>query len=151
MALPTTLSFGKMIVLLEDLTTPGTYAAPCGFTDKSLEFAKELADVVIPDCDDPDAAAWVGREVRSLSYSISGEGVLALEAIPTWQELKDRQTSRNVRVIVSGDTTGGTPGNGGFYQGRAHLESFSQTGTLGEKLRFNISMQSDGAWTYTPY
>src|SRR5690606_5463030 len=60
MAQPTTARFGKFKVMLGDGGSPMTYAAPCGFTSKSLTLTKNLTEVNLPDCDDPDSVAWVG-------------------------------------------------------------------------------------------
>ena len=79
MAQPTTARFGKFKVYLGDDGDPIVYTAPCGFTSKSLTLTKSLAEVNLPDCDDPDAVAWVGRDASSLSASVSGEGVLAAD------------------------------------------------------------------------
>ena len=62
-----------------DKTGTITYAAPCGFTSKNVTISKNLAEVSIPDCDDPDAPIWLGRDVQSQSCVISGDGVAAAE------------------------------------------------------------------------
>ncbi|XKM40327.1 phage tail tube protein [Rhizobium ruizarguesonis] len=77
MAQPSTARFGKFRIMLGNSADPIVYAAPCGFTSKSLTLTKDLTDVTLPDCDDPDAVAWVGRDASTLSASVSGEGVLA--------------------------------------------------------------------------
>jgi len=54
MAKPKTIKSGMFRVLLGDGASPIVYSAPCGFTSKSMTITKELTDVNIPDCDDPD-------------------------------------------------------------------------------------------------
>lgn len=145
MALPTTRRFGQMLVYIENPATPGTWLAPCGFNSKSISFSKELTDIVIPDCADPDAVASVGREVRSTSWSISGSGVLALEALTDWRTFYDSIASWNVRVeIVSNPGQGG-----GVYEGKAHIASMELSAELGDKVQLSIEMQSDGAVVFT--
>ena len=58
---------------------PVTYAAPCGFTSKSFTLSKNLQEIDIPNCDDPDAVAWIGRDAQNLSATIAGDGVAAAE------------------------------------------------------------------------
>ena len=70
MAQPVTAKFGKMQVFLGDEATPIVYAAPCGLTTKNLTISKNLQEINIPDCDDPDAPVWLGRDVQNLSATI---------------------------------------------------------------------------------
>jgi len=146
MALPTTRRFGQMLVYIEDPAVPGTWIAPCGFNSKSISFTKELTDIVIPDCADPDAVAAVGREVRSTSWSISGSGVLALEALTDWRNFYNSIASWNVRVeIVSTAGQGG-----GVYEGKAHMASMELSAELGDKVQLAVEIQSDGEVVFTP-
>ena len=74
MAKPNTLTFGKFKIYVEDPANPGSFIAPCGFTDKSLTLTAATAEEEIPDCDNPDAPAWVGRNIKSLSATVAGQG-----------------------------------------------------------------------------
>src|SRR5690348_6760597 len=84
MAKPTTVRFGKFLIKLATPATPTVFTAPCGFTSKSLALSKNLEEVNIPDCDNPDDPAWVGRDVSSLSAAVTGDGVLAEESVELW-------------------------------------------------------------------
>ena len=86
MTQPVTAKFGKMLIELGDDATPTVYAAPCGFTSKGVTISKNLQEVNIPDCDDPDAPTWVGRDVLSQSATITGDGVAAAESVPDWDD-----------------------------------------------------------------
>lgn len=145
MAAPTTKKFGQLTIYLENPATPGVWTAPCGFTSKAFELSKDLTDVVIPDCADPDLVAYVGREVRSLSWSVTGDGVLALESLTSWRSFADATTAWGIRVDIDGAAGSGS----GVWEGKAHLESFSISGDLGEKLQVEVSIQGDGALTFT--
>ena len=151
MAVATTFKYSKLIILLEDQTTPGNYAAPCGLTERSFSLSKELTDILVPDCADEDAPAWTGRDVRSISASINGSGVLASESFEEWRSFAQSTVFRNVRVIIAQDTTGTTPGDGGFWTFKAHVESFEITGNIGEKVQISIALQSDGEAVWTPH
>lgn len=137
MAAPTTAKFGKFRVLLET-ATPGTYAAPCGFTSKSLALSKNLSDINLPDCDNPDAPAWVGRDVESLTASITGEGVMAQESADTWMDAYESTNSVNVKVEIAMPTTTWT------YTGKMHLSSLTLSAEQGGRVQANVEMQSDG-------
>lgn len=85
MAKPVTVRFGRFFVRLSDGNSPAAFVAPCGFTSKAFNRSKTLGEVNVPDCDDPDAPAWVERDVQNMSATISGSGVLAKSAVPVWE------------------------------------------------------------------
>lgn len=138
MAQPTTARFGKFSVSLEDPDSPGTYIAPCGFTSKALTLTKNLSEVAIPDCDDPDAAFWVARDVQTLSASVTGEGLLAAEAVPTWE--RAAKSTAPVGALVEIEFATGTL----RYEGDVHIDSFNVSADQGGRAQVSVSMQSDG-------
>lgn len=137
MAQPTTIKGGKLRVLL-DLAGNGTYAAPCGFSSKSLTFTKGLEEVNLGDCDDPDAVNWVGRDATSLSVSISGEGVLADESGLTWLQAWESVDSIGAKIEIE------LPSGLVTYTGSMHVESLEMGAPNGRRVTNNVSMQSDG-------
>lgn len=140
MAAPVTARFGKFRVLL-DLAGTGTYTAPCGFTSKSLTLNKSLSEVSLPDCDDPDLPITIGRDVESISASISGEGVLAAAAVDTWLDAYESTESVAVKVEIE-FSTGTVTWTGDF-----HIESLEMGAEQGGRVTLNVSMQSDGTLT----
>lgn len=100
MATPVTARFGKFRVLLGNSAVPVVYAAPCGFTSKSLALSKSLSEVSLPDCDEPDAPIVIGRDVESISASVSGEGVLAASAVITWLAAYEKTDSVPVKIEI---------------------------------------------------
>lgn len=138
MAKPVTIRFGMFAVMLGNVATPGVYAAPCGFTSKSLQLTKELNEVTIPDCDDPDAVAWIGRDAASLSAQVSGEGVLAQEAVDTWLAAQESIDSIPIKIVLS------FPAKTVTWTGLAHVSDLTITGDLGQRVTMNVTIQSDG-------
>lgn len=143
MAKATTIRGGKVRVLLGNDATPIVYAAPCGFTSRSLTFAKALEEVQIPDCSDPDAIDWLGRDAVSLSMSISGEGVLAEESVDTWLDAWHSIDSVPVKVEVEFSAKTIT------YTGRMHVENIETTAPNARRVTMTASMQSDGEMVRT--
>lgn len=138
MASPKTIKFGKFAVMLG---TPGAnpvYTAPCGFNSKSLTLSKELNDITIPDCDNPDAPAWIGRDVASMSAAISGEGVVAESALPTWLLAYESSEPVPVKVIMTGSATTYS------FTGKMHVASLAFEAALGERVMLTVDLQSDG-------
>lgn len=134
-------------MLLGDGASPENFSAPCGFTERSLAFNRELAETNVPSCTDEDAPSWLERDTTSQSATISGQGVLSIEALPTWLALLATTESANARVElwVAGVKQG-------TWSGAFQLESFETSGTKGERVTANVQMQSDGAvvWTAGP-
>lgn len=141
MAQATVIGYSKFRILLGDGASPEVFTAPCGLNTRSLDRTKELNEVDIPDCDDEDAPAYVGREVKSLDWSIGGEGLLAAEAVEMWEEYYDSTVSKNVRIEQEFPSPVGTI----IKQGRAHLSTFTVTGERGSKVAVSIELVGDGA------
>jgi hypothetical protein len=138
MAQPTTVRFGKFRVKLGNNGSPDTYAAPCGFTSKSLTLTKNLTEVNLPDCDDPDAVAWVGRDAASLSASISGEGVLAAESVETWLDAWENTDSVPVLIEIE------FPAKTITWEGFMQVATFTPAAQQGGRVTVTVEMQSDG-------
>jgi hypothetical protein len=138
MAKATTIKGGKFRVLIGNDATPIVYAAPCGFTQRSISLTKGLEEVNIPDCDDPDKVDWVGRDATSLSMSISGEGVLASESVDTWLEAWESLDSVPVKVEWEFPTKTVT------WTGFMQVETLEAGAANAGRATLNVSMQSDG-------
>lgn len=138
MAQPITARFGKFRILLGNSADPIVYAAPCGFTSKSLTLTRNLSEVSIPDCDEPDAPITIGRDVESISSSVSGEGVLAASSVITWLEAYESSESVPVKIEVEFSTGIVT------WTGLMQIESLELGAEQGGRVTLNVSMQSDG-------
>ena len=147
MTKPTTTTFGKFLVELET-ATPGTFAAPCGFTQKGFELTAATSETNVPDCDNPEAPAWVERGVTSFSAQITGSGVMAMGSLTTWREWFLSGAAKNVRVHVNESSANG----GGHYDFAALLTNLghsTQLGSDGNKVQQSVTIQSTGAVTWT--
>jgi predicted secreted protein len=144
MAQATTLPFSAFKVMLET-GTPGTFAAPCGLTERSVTFSKETNDTTSIDCDDEDAPSFVDRDVVSLSVTISGEGVIARESLELWRDAFTTTDPVNVRIEVGGTLAQG----GGYWSGKFHLTSFEPGAVRGERVSVSVEMQSSGPVVWT--
>ena len=147
MAQPTTLSFGDFVVKLGDGGSPETFAAPCGFVKESLKLSAQSSDTLVPDCDDPNAAAWTQSSVYGLSAEITGSGVLAMESLATWRAYFLSGASKNVQVLILPGASGG-----GYYQGAFVLTDFQSDvdrKSEGGRTQISVTMKSDGAVAWT--
>lgn len=148
MAQPTVAKFGKMLIELGDDATPTVYAAPCGFTSKGATISKNMQEINLPDCTDPDAPTWVGRTVQSQTCTITGDGPAAAESVPDWDDASMSTDSVPMRVTI--DFGIGTK----VIEGKFHVDSEAFAADAGGYVTLAINAVSDGAvtatWTATP-
>ncbi|KAB2781264.1 phage tail tube protein [Brucella anthropi] len=138
MAQATTIKGGKIRVLLGNDADPIVYENPCGFTQRSITLTKNLEELNIPDCADPDKVDWVGRDATSLSMAVNGEGVLASESVDTWLDAFDSIDSVPAKVEWE------FPAKTITWTGRMHVESMEVGANNGQRATNNVSLQSDG-------
>lgn len=146
MAKPTTAKSGKLRVEIGDGASPEAFAAPCGFTSKAFNRGKTLNTTPVPDCDDPDAPAWEESDVATLNWSVTGQGVLAAESLPLWDEFYASTDPKNVQIEIELPAPTGTI----TYSGQAHLESFEIAAELGQRITANITIRGDGELIRAP-
>lgn len=138
----TTIKGGKVRVLLET-STPGQYAAPCGFTSKTVTLTKGTEDVQIPDCDDPDKVDWLGRDATSLAMGVSGEGVLAEQSIETWLDAWESIDSVGVKVEME------FPAKTITWTGRMQVTDIEGVAPNGRRSTGTFTLASDGEMVRT--
>ncbi|MDO5658289.1 MAG: phage tail tube protein [Paracoccus sp. (in: a-proteobacteria)] len=145
MARPTTYRGAVVALYLEDPENEGQFLKPCGLTQHSYSFSKNMNEVDVPDCDDPDLPSWIEREVSSLDFSLTGSGTLAAEAVDKWWAAFNSLESVSARVYIGkpDDTT-----NGRFWEGRLHISQFEVTGNRGERAGVSVNAASDGEMVY---
>ena len=97
----------------------------------------------MPDCANPDAAAWIERDVVSLSAAIAGSGVMATESLGAWWAAYSAGSAINARVQINVPSP-----NGGYYTGAWHMTRFEEGGTRGNRVTVTIAMESDGQITW---
>jgi predicted secreted protein len=147
MTKPNTTSGSKLLVQVGDGASPTeVFSAPCGLKTKGISFAADTSSTIVEDCDDPDAAAWVERMVRSLSSTVTGSGLLALQALPIWRGFFFGGVAKNCRVKVDEPLAR----NGGHFAGGYVCTKFDVTGQVKEKVQVSIELQSDGVVSWVP-
>lgn len=137
MARPTTFKFKDFVVETGDGASPEVFGRPCGLTSWSFNGQAQTNDTNIPDCDDPEAAAWLERDVVSLTRDITGSGILAEEYLQTWDDWFVSADVKNARITL-GDLQ---------WTGSYLLTGFEVSAQVGDKAQINITLQSDGQIT----
>jgi hypothetical protein len=138
MAIATTYPFSQFLVKIGDGGSPEVFTDPCGLTSKGLTRSANLNDTNIPDCDDPDAPSWLGRDVVSYQGQIAGSGVVAQESYDTWEDWWNAGETRNVRIELGADYAWIMP---------AKLQEIAITAERGNKVQMAVNIVSDGAVT----
>lgn len=145
MAQPNVLKFGAGLFYLGDGASTEAFTKICGFTSMELEISKDTSDSTVPDCDDPDAAAWSMSDVTTQSWKATFEGFAAVAAIPLIEAATWATGSRGVRLYLNGAGVGaGTPAR--LYAGQAHI-TMKLSGQHGERWKISVDVTGDGALT----
>lgn len=136
----------KLLIKVGDGADPEVFTAMCSINAaRSISGEAGTNDFNIPDCEDPDALAWVVREKNSLSYSFSGAGILDTDNVETFTDWLADPSSRNAQIVVDVPAADG----GVIFAGAWHLTGFEITGDRGGKMETSISGVSDGEITVT--
>jgi hypothetical protein len=145
MAAPVTARFGAGFIEIQ--TAPNVFTKLCGFNSIEISIEKELNDTTVPDCDNPDAPAWVARDVVSQSGSFSCSGVMAKDALPLIEAATLSGLSTATRITIGGmGATGPLPNR--RYAGAFHIQHAIQ-GERGNRWEISVEGESDGAITIT--
>ena len=147
MAQAQTLTFGKCMIMLGDGATSETFAAPCGFSELTMTINIESNTVNIPDCSDPDLAAWLATDIVSQQMTLQGSGVLDKTAMQTWQDwwFTNGAAEKNVRWfrdLSSGD-------GGGYFEAPAVLTAYEESGQRGQRWQNSVTIALNGKPTFT--
>jgi hypothetical protein len=125
---------------------PETFIAFCTINGaRSITGEAATNDFNIPDCEDPDAMGWLAREKVSLSYSVSGAGILNTPDVEIFAEWLADPLPRNCEIVVDVPAADG----GVIFAGLFHLTTFEITGDRGSKMEASVSLVSDGEVTVT--
>lgn len=143
---PTVLPGTALMILVGDGGSPEVFATPCGLTNNNFSLTASTSSTVIPFCDDPAAAAWESKDISSLAAQVSGSGVMATESFPDWNDWFLGGISRNAQIKID-------DGKGhfvGHYEGAFILSSFKLTGTRGQKVTIDVTLDNDDIVTWVP-
>jgi hypothetical protein len=150
MAQADTIRFGKAFILLSNMVLPTpTFTAPCGFESLALNINIATSDVNIPDCDDPDLAAWLATDVVSKQMSLTGSGVLDTGAMQVWQDwwLNDLpEPEVDVRFFRDLSQAKG----GGYFQAPGVLTSYGESGQRGQRWQNSVTINLNGKPVWVP-
>lgn len=145
MAQPVVIAGTKLLLLVGDGAVPEVFGEPCGLTTKAFDLSASTNTTVIPDCDNPEAAAWEATDINALSGTASGNGVMAVAAFAVWNDWFMSTEGKNMQIKLDHPDLG-------YYSGVFKLTSFKLSGTRGNKVLVDISIKNDGevVWNDNP-
>lgn len=143
MAQPTVLVGTKLLILVGNGASPEVFAEPCGLTTRNFDLGASTNTTLIPDCADPEAPAWEAKDVSSLSATISGAGVMAVESFDTWNDWFMSALSKSIQVKLDSSDLG-------HWLGTFIISSLKYGGQRGQKVTIDLTLVNDGAVTWVP-
>lgn len=145
MAQPTVIPGTKLFILLGNGATPEVFASPCGLTSQGVDFTASTNTTIIPDCVDPEAAAWEAKDINALSAQVTGTGVMAVESFSTWNDWFQSADIRALQIKLDAPALG-------HWLGDFVLSSLKYGGTRGEKVTIDVTLVNSGAvlWVSVP-
>jgi len=145
MALALVVAFDGFVLTVGDGASPEVFTAPCAFSSRALNLTKNLNEIILPDCDEEAKAGWIVRDPLSMSWDVTGEGILDEGSIDIWDEwFLESTSSRHIQITITTDT------GDLVYLGRAHLQTWNRTAEAHNFLRYNVAIAGSGPLTRTP-
>jgi predicted secreted protein len=142
MALAVTAKFAEMSLHVET-STPGSYAAVCGLVDVEITHTVEVAEALIPDCDNEALPHVKERETISTEWSASASGVWAQSSHEMILQWALTGAVKNVRLVYAKASVGDVE----FVTGPAILTSLTHSRTKGQRVSAALQIVSAGAVT----
>lgn len=148
MAQQDSVAFQLFDIRLGDGEESESFTAPCALRSRGLTLQANNSEVALLDCNSPEAASWMTRNVVSQMATISGSGSLDPGDLATWWAFFNGAAAKNVRMYVDISLARG----GGYWQGPFILTNFAMTGSRddsGGVVTVEIEMMSAGQVTWT--
>ena len=134
----------KLVLKVGNGMSPEAFTAFCTINaERGITFDSQTNDETIPDCDDPEALAFLVREKDGLSVSFTGGGMLHKNDVARMDAWWRSADPKNCQVILDDDE----PDNVITWEGAFHLTQFELSGNRNEKVSATMTLASDGPVT----
>lgn len=135
----------KLLIQFGDGASPEVFAYNCTInTSQDFTIEGTTVDATEPNCEDPDAPAWVLRSIDTLSAGINGAGTMDPLSFAV---LRDHMLSGqpfNVRALLDLPSAQG----GGHFAGRYVMTTLGIAKEGKGYVSATVAMSSDGAVTW---
>jgi hypothetical protein len=136
----------EQLVLRAETDTPGTYARLCGLVGVTVTRTAEMDTVEVPDCDDESLPLSVEKSVRSVSVSISAEGVWAQQSHETMMDWFYSSAPKNIQIENANAAVGDTQ----FETAPGLLVELTHSREKGQAVQASIQIELVGTPVRTP-
>ncbi|WEK05775.1 MAG: phage tail tube protein [Candidatus Devosia phytovorans] len=137
----------KLLIQFGDGADPEVFTYNCTInTSQDFTIEGTTVDATEPNCEEPDAPAWVLRSIDTLSAGINGAGTMDPMS---FARLRDNMLSGepfNVRVLIDLASAAG----GGHFAGRYVATSLGIAKEGKGYVSATVALASDGAITWVP-
>ncbi len=138
--------FGMQALLIGNGADPEVFASWCGITQLTKTTNKEIGTVAMPDCSEPDAAAWLISYLISNQMAVTGSGTVTQESLKDFDEWDREGGYKNVRWYRNLSAGAG----GGYYVGPALLSQWEESADIRAPYTFNFGVTFSGKPTWVP-
>lgn len=146
MAEGTPVFFGMQALLIGNGADPEVFSSWCGITQLTKKTNKEIQTVAMPDCSEPDAAAWLLAYLVSNQMVVTFSGTVTQESLPDWDEWDRSGEYRNVRWYRNLAANAG----GGYFVGPALLSSWEESADIRAPYTFSGGVTFSGKPVWVP-
>lgn len=131
-----------MLVKIGDGEVSETFSNLCGLNSKSLTINNSPIDVTTPDCSTPGGALWTQTLNGLKNVSVSGDGFFEDSATETRMNTVAMSADNecNFQIVVP---------DFGTYAGAFRIASLEFGGETEGGVTYSISLESNGAVTFT--
>lgn len=137
----------KLLIQFGDGASPEEFAYNCTInTSQDFTIEGTTTDATEPNCEEPDAPAWVLRSIDTLSAGINGAGTMDPLSYATLRDYMLAGQPFNVRVLLDLPSADG----GGYFAGRYVMTSLGIAKEGKGYVSATLALSSDGAITWVP-
>ncbi len=131
-----------LLVKIGDGEASETFANLCGLNSKSLTINNSSIDVTTPDCTSPEGALWTQTLAGLKNVSASGDGFFEDSTAEARMNTvaMSADNSVNMQIVVP---------DFGTYAGAFRISSLEYGGETEGGVTYSLSLESNGAITFT--
>lgn len=144
MTVASTLRYSQFLVKIANDSSPQSFVAPCGLNSRGFQRTANMAETNVPPCPpDEDDPSWIERDTISLSWELSGSGVVDDAGgdgdFDIWDNWWMDQTTKSVQITCGSRQ----------WTGPAKCQNLNVTGERGQRVSMEVTIVSDGVLTRT--